>query len=552
MISLTGQTLGKYQLNEPLGAGGMAQVYRAVQLPLERSVAVKVLHPHLAEQEIFRERFLREAKAVASLRHPHIVQIYDYDFMNGTCYMAMEFLDGASLEDRLKKLADQAGAPTPLPLPEALRITIQVAEALAFAHRQGVIHRDIKPANIMQTAEGRTILTDFGIATILHETRLTVDGGTSGTPSYISPEQAQDERGDERSDIYSLGAVLYQLVTGRLPFEADTLYGLIMKHIYEPPPSARQMNPELPAALEQIILRAMEKEPARRYQTANDMAADLQAVLDGETITIGRAVPQPARAILTGHRGWLVGLIILIVAIGLGLAVSLRQGTPAPEAVESAALPNSVEGVVSMAAVIPPRELAEDFEDNRLGWLTTTGPVSRQVSGGVYQIAITAPNRAIAAYPELGGTYDDLVIQAEASLRAGQPESGYGLIFRRQDDDNYYVFAVNGLGQWSIWRLQDRQWRELRGLPDGKEWTPATAILPAGKVNRLKVIADGANLALFVNDQLLTPQPIVDEGLRRGGIGFYAATSRTSAQATAELQFDNLLVSRLEALDERP
>ena len=157
MTFLTGQTLGKYQLSEPLGAGGMAQVYRAVQLPLERSVAVKVLHPHLAEQEIFRERFLREAKAVASLQHPHIVQIYDYDFMNGTCYMAMEFLDGASLEDRLKKLADQAGAPTPLPLPEALRITIQVAKALAFAHRQGVIHRDIKPANIMQTADSRTI-----------------------------------------------------------------------------------------------------------------------------------------------------------------------------------------------------------------------------------------------------------------------------------------------------------------------------------------------------------------------------------------------------------
>jgi serine/threonine-protein kinase len=315
MTTFTGKKIGKYELLEPLGSGGMATVYRAIQQPLGRTVAVKVLHPHLTQQQDFRERFLREAKAVASLRHSHIVQMYDYDFQDGVCYMAMEFLDGHSLESQLLSLREKNNQEsTPLPLAQALRIVLNITQALELAHKQHIIHRDIKPANIMQTAEGRIVLTDFGIATILHETRLTVEGGTSGTPTYMSPEQALGGRGDERSDIYSLGAVLYQLVTGRLPFEAETLYGLIMAHINDTPAPASRINPNVPLVVEQIIQKAMIKEPDLRYQSAAEFGADVEAALAGKQITINlprKAGTSPAG--LARYRWPLAGAALLIL-----------------------------------------------------------------------------------------------------------------------------------------------------------------------------------------------------------------------------------------------
>ncbi len=551
MTSLVGKTIGKYKLLDVLGSGGMAQVYRAIQMPLEREVAVKVLHTHLAEQDDLRERFLREAKAVAALRHPNIVHMYDYDYEVNLCYMAMEFLDDMSLEDRLWPSKPEINHPEPLAIAEALQIVVQIGQALDFAHKQGIVHRDVKPANIMQNSDGRVVLTDFGIATVLHETRYTLEGSTSGTPSYMSPEQALGERGDARSDIYSLGAVLYQLVTGRLPFEADTLYRLIMMHVNELPPPATLVNPQLDLAIEQIILKAMAKAPADRYQNAGDLVADAQAVLDGQPISIKIDYANKLTPIFLKYKVH-IALISAILLLGLAIFFVFRSGPnltqPDQDGVGSmAAQPE--QGVDSMAAKPPlDRAYSETFEDNHANWLMTAKPISRQLVNGAYEIIIEVPSRAITTYPKMLGDYSKFSYSVETRLLNGQPESGYGLVFHRQDDQNYYVFAINGLKQWSIWRLEQGVWHELRDLPAAESWTTSEAIFPLGEVNYLQLEVNEATINLLINDKHLLKLADDNAPLTRGGIGFYAASSRTANPALTHIEFDNITLLPLENL----
>jgi len=299
---LIGETLGKYEITEHLGHGGMAEVYKAYQAGLDRYVAIKVLHSFLADEENFLTRFKREAKAVAALRHPNIVQVYDFDYdeERGLYYMVMELVEGLNLKERLQK-AIASGEQ--IPLPEAARIVAAMADALDYAHRRGMVHRDVKPANIMFNEDGEVILTDFGIAKMVDMAGLTASGAMVGTPAYISPEQGMGQAGDDRSDIYSLGVVLYQLITGVLPFDADTSMGIVLKHINEPPPSPRAIRPDLPLSLEQISMRALTKDPNQRYQSAAQLAEDLRRVAAGEeleawqpdmTPTLDQTIPMQA------------------------------------------------------------------------------------------------------------------------------------------------------------------------------------------------------------------------------------------------------------------
>ena len=280
--TLVGKTLGKYQVIEHSGSGGMAEVYKAYHPGLDCYVAIKVLHPFLATEEDFLTRFQREARVVATFRHPNIVQVYDFDSdLESNCYyMVIEFIDGSSLKTRLEKMAEKEQL---IPLDEAIRIVLAVTNALDYAHQHGMVHRDIKPANIMFTQDGQIILTDFGIARMVNTVTLTASGAMVGTPAYMAPEQGS-RTGDERSDIYSLGVVLYQLVTGALPFEADTPLGIILKHINAPltPPTA--VDPDLPLSVEAVIMRALAKDPDNRYQTAKELAADLKKCLVGEPV----------------------------------------------------------------------------------------------------------------------------------------------------------------------------------------------------------------------------------------------------------------------------
>lgn len=271
MSDLTGRTLGKYELVERLGRGGMADVYKAIQRGMERFVAVKVMHGHLAESEDFVVRFKREAQSVGNLRHPHIVQVIDFDVEGDVYYMVMEYIKGGTL----KTYIQQKGA---LPVDEALRVTGQLSDALAYAHQNGMIHRDIKPANVMFTDNSFThpVLTDFGIARILGQSGITMSGAFIGTPAYMSPEAGRGTKVDERSDIYSMGIMLYEMVTGTVPYDADTPFAIVMKHINDPLPSPRRFNVNLPNAVEIVVLKALSKDPEDRYQTAGDLRKAVQ------------------------------------------------------------------------------------------------------------------------------------------------------------------------------------------------------------------------------------------------------------------------------------
>ncbi len=276
LSDLTGATLGKYRLVEKLGQGGMAQVYKAYQPDLDRYVAIKILHPHLTSDEEFAARFQREARAIAALEHPHIVRIYDFG-SDGVAFLVMEYVVGAGLKARLRELNCRNEVMSPA---EAAHIVGALADALDYAHVHGVIHRDIKPSNVLITNDGRPVLTDFGIARMVDATTITGSSGTLGTPAYMSPEQGRGEPGDARSDIYALGVLLYQLCTGHLPFDADTPYAIILKHLTAPLPPPRELRPDLPDALERVILKSLAKEPDARYQTAGEMGAAVRAAVE--------------------------------------------------------------------------------------------------------------------------------------------------------------------------------------------------------------------------------------------------------------------------------
>ncbi len=282
-MRLIGQTLGKYRITEHLGSGGMSEVYKAYQPGLDRYVAIKVLHSFLAQEEDFLTRFQREAKFAAMLRHPNIVQVYDFDYdeESNSYYMVMEYINGVSLKTRLQKMAKKGEM---MPLEESVRIVTAIANALNYAHQHGTVHRDVKPANIMFNEDGQPILTDFGIAKMVDVAGLTASGAMVGTPAYMAPEQGMGQAGDERSDIYSLGVILYQLTTGHRPFDADTPLGVALKHINAPLPPPIVVNPNLPRSIEAVTLKALTKDPDNRYQTAKEFATELKKAAAGEAI----------------------------------------------------------------------------------------------------------------------------------------------------------------------------------------------------------------------------------------------------------------------------
>ena len=325
---LTGTTLGKYRLIEKLGQGGMAQVYKAYQPDLDRYVAVKILHPQLTGDEEFAARFRREARAIAALEHPHSVRVYDFDTDHDLAFIVMEYLAGTSLKARLRELGCRDEY---MDLAEVGRIIGALADALDYAHAHGVIHRDIKPANVLITADGRPVLTDFGIARMIDATIITGSNGTLGTPAYMSPEQGKGERGDVRSDLYALGVMLYQLCTNHLPFDADTPYAIILKHLTSPLPPPRSLRPHLPEAIERVILKALAKNPDDRYQTAREMGSAVRTAIAAREVPAARAKPALHAAlsqispIFSRHRALWRSVVIIVVTFLVCVALFLTS-----------------------------------------------------------------------------------------------------------------------------------------------------------------------------------------------------------------------------------
>src|SRR5215217_5085451 len=282
-MTVIGTLIGhRFRLDEKVGSGGMSSVYRAFDPTLERWVAIKLMHRDISTDPDQLERFRREARAVAQLNHPHVVTVIDAGEDDGTPYIVLEFVEGETLKDRIRR-EDR------LPVSEAVAYAIETGRALSCAHEHKLVHRDIKPQNILIDRDGRAKLTDFGISRSLESQGLTATGRVLGTTDYVSPEQALGHDVTEQSDIYSLGIVLYEMLVGEAPFRADTQVAVAMKHVREPLPDVQRLRPEISAALAAVVERATAKETANRYGTVEEMVHDLEEVLAIEAARTGHA-----------------------------------------------------------------------------------------------------------------------------------------------------------------------------------------------------------------------------------------------------------------------
>jgi hypothetical protein len=475
--SLVGQSLGKYRIQAELGRGGMGVVYRGYDPALGRPVAIKVLPLPLTYDAQFVQRFHQEAVLAARLHHPGIVPIHDVGEQGGIHYIVMQFLEGMPLEDWLQR----QGPLAPADIRPILR---QVADALDYAHGRGVIHRDIKPANVMLGLDGRATLMDFGLVRAAEGTSLTRSGTVMGTPEYMSPEQALGEEVDGRSDIYSLGIVLYKMLSGRVPFARTTPYAITYAHIHEPPPPLREVRADLPVALETVVDKALAKRRDDRYPRAGLLADDFDAAATGRPLAAGTAArASPAAAhlekthMMTGGAAppakagpprwllWAAGaaallLVVAIAALLLGrgpderaaqtppaaLAISsaaeavAATSTPAPSAtlrtVGGAATPAATETVLVQAALLTSQPTSTP-EPEATAPASPTTPVPAQETGLLLAVrsdldAVNVRSGPGTAYPKIG------------QLKPGPQFAATG----RNAAGDWLQFAFNGQPAW--------------------------------------------------------------------------------------------------------
>ena len=372
MSELIGKTFGNYQIIEQIGMGGMATVYKAYQANMDRYVAIKVLPRQFADDPTFIGRFEQEARTIAKLEHKHILPVYDYGDQDGYTYLVMRYIGTGNLKDLTQR--------GPLPLADVARYLVQIAEALHYAHEHGVIHRDVKTSNVLLGVGKETYLTDFGIAKLAAgSTQFTGTGTIIGTPAYMSPEQCAGMPVDARSDIYSLGIVLYEMLTGAVPFDAETPVAVVLKQIQEALPSPRTVNPAIPEAVEQVLFKTLAKDPDHRYQSAHDLAVALNRAVEGiaekttsdmpapvtrtpaPTVAAATvAVPPVAVPARGGRARWWWGLLAVAVVIGVGAGVFLLSnelgGGEDEEAVPATEAVGAVTEAVAAATEAPTEE----------------------------------------------------------------------------------------------------------------------------------------------------------------------------------------------------
>jgi serine/threonine-protein kinase len=565
---LIGRNLGKYRIVARLGRGGMAEVYKAFQPSLDRYVAVKVLHTFMAEEKDFLARFRREAKNVAALRHPNIVQVFDFDVEDEQYYMVMEFLDGPTLKGRLEALHLQGKR---LPLKDVLRITRDVGSALGYAHERGIVHRDVKPANVILEASGRVILTDFGVAKILTGTQFTATGTVLGTPAYMAPEQGLGQPGDGRSDIYSLGVMLYEMATGRLPFDADTPLAVVMKHIHDPLPLPRLVTPDLPESLERVILRALAKDPADRYDRVEAMLADLEAVGAPAPQALAPSIEPPQTSVpaapatrrsgpavalaLGGGLGALAcagGVIIVGIFLLTGgnltswLAGGSVQATVTPAATRTEAAPTARRTArptatdeptssPTAAPTLPEGEVLfhDDFSDSGSGWdRVSEDSGGTDYSDGTYRIWVGKPQTDRWANPGLSLT--DVRMEADASKAAGPDNNDFGLICRYRDIGNFYAFWISSDGFAGIIRYLDG---DSQVLSEDELMQASDRIHQGYATNHIRADCVGNTLQLYVNGELV--EEVEDASHAEGDVGLMAGTFNLPG---VDIHFDNFVV----------
>lgn len=569
----------RYELRERIGAGGSARVYKAWDKALERFVAIKILHEHLADDPSFRERFEREAKFVASFNHPNIVQIYDFSISDGagtpTYYMVMPLIPGDSLRTVLER---SVRANQRLPMARILKITNDVLDALEYAHNRGMAHRDVKPGNILFNERDEAVLTDFGIARLVNSSRLTQEGVSTGTPTYMSPEQAGGEGGDGRSDLYSLGIIVYEMLTGHPPYADENGMVVMLKHINEPIPSASLALGLHQPVLDAFFERALAKNPAERFQTTAEFRAGLNRTLNAlstenfegeQTLVItethaasdrqantpsqvgsntplrqaSQTIKRPdERSVTTSllqtltqkalaHPQTSTGILLLIIIVIIVLLVTILINQQAVNRL----LATSQATAVGLSAPtprpeqIPPlqaetgyfRSTFSDRDRTRPQWLVGDfGQLSLEITDGLYRIVNSAPQTAQSTIYQGNAAFGNISIAMEAQITAeSHPNSAVGIIFSYQDARNYHVFAVDGEGRYSIWQLEDGNWRELREAEE--TWSRNEVIRLRGQTNTLAVDIVGDRVTGYVNNRQLTR--ITDVDLREGEVGIYVA-----------------------------
>jgi serine/threonine protein kinase len=556
MADTTPIRLDRYELRERIGAGGTARVYKAYDTTLEREVAIKVLYEHLAEDAAFQERFEREAKLVAAFNHPNIVQVYDFSaqkqFDRAIYYMVMSYIPGHTLRQELERAAERGER---LPFSRILSIMRHIASALGYAHAHGMVHRDVKPGNILIRPDGTAVLTDFGIARMIRSDRLTQQGVTSGTPTYMSPEQAAGEAGDSRSDLYALGIILYEMLSGSPPFDDDSNLSVMLKHMQTPVPTLPPVDGLNTEQISRFIGRALAKDPAQRFQSADqfitalERAFDLEPAEDDEDrtsllmrrptavsdpsaqlkkTTLGLPalpVPQPIGAIaaLIGITGLLLILLIFVIA---------RPGTPPQAAVSpTAAMTPLAAGLVPAMTGNSPffntRFTPEDFYNTYWQQSEDEFITRRILPQGGYRLENRLANTGMTSIVETGMPYDeDISISMDALLDdTSSRASAYGIVFRYQDENNYNVFTVDGVGRYSIWTRENGVWRELRSA--GESWTTDSAVKPIGEQNRLSVTILNNEIVGYVNSRRLVR--VIETTFASGGVGIYLAADAGSA-----------------------
>ncbi|MCL6649632.1 MAG: serine/threonine protein kinase [Chloroflexi bacterium] len=567
MQDLVGRKIGGYEIVEQLGRGGMAAVYRAVQTSLNRSVALKVLPPSLALDPTFVERFRREATAAASLQHPNILPIYDFGQDGDFFYIAMMLVLGGTLRERIGRL----------PLPLAVRLASQIADALDYAHQRGIVHRDVKPSNILMAREDWAMLSDFGIARLVEAQGLTSTGMGIGTPEYMSPEQALGQPVDGRSDIYALGIVLYEMIAGRQPFSGPDSFSIVRQQIEAPLPKLSAVVPAVPAALEAIVEKATQKDPARRYQSANELKAALDGFARGTTSRVSDptvplaatvmapatpvphppAPPPPPAAAAPPRRGpnWLViggiiGALVLCACLGgigtLALAGFLFE-TPTPEVAQATATPTTAAVQAPTQTPLRPTAsptrpaptptrmpptpttiplgrlaFADDMRTNRNGWdVVSNERVRSAFTPEGFRIDNTyATNTNWQTTPRNHRTvYASLALEVDLVKLDGPDDRSYGISFRVAGVDGY-DFLIRGNGTYLLGRyVEALQQAGQNGYDLMIEPTPAPpgVINLGNSPNRLKVVARGPNITLYINDRWVADAVETKREARRDG-----------------------------------
>jgi serine/threonine-protein kinase len=444
---------GRYELEKLVGSGGMSNVFRAHDRLLERTVALKILHEQYTQDDDYVERFRREARAVAQLAHPKIVTVIDRGEQEGRQFIVFEYIDGENLKERTNR--------GPLEVRDAILLSLQVARALAFAHERGLVHRDVKPQNVLLNDEGQAKVTDFGIARSLDVHGVTQTGTVLGTSDYIAPEQARGQKVDPKTDIYSLGVVLYELLSGEVPYAGDNFVAVAMRHVNEPVPSVLARRPDCPVRLDLAIQRAMSKDPEDRFESMGDFVAELEACLgeldgredEGATMIVPASRP-PRRKRQRRERSFsllpfaLAALAVALVAAGAFLLLTRDDGGSVLPGTSSSK-PVKLQGV----AGYDPQgnngdEHTDDAADATDGNTSTSWKTESYHPGGFTKdgvgLVLRAPRRLALSKltVEAGGTPFSATIQAGNS-----PAGPFTDVSPRKDVAGTITFPIDTKGK---------------------------------------------------------------------------------------------------------